>query len=165
MGLSIQDWGAIGEIIGGIAVVATLIYLSIQLKQTSQAVKVSTADTGSTHNAAVWREMIANPELVKILIKGGKDVLSLSEEDYFRYILANNMIMRFFEHQFLLKQQGALPDGFWEGIEVSIAEILGTEGAKYAWQQNNHLYSAEFKTLVAGLNPPSQSILDKPPNE
>jgi len=31
--LTIQDWGTVGEIVGGLAVLITLLYLVIQLKQ------------------------------------------------------------------------------------------------------------------------------------
>ena len=32
--MSIQDWGAIGELVGGVTVMVTLIYLAVQLRQT-----------------------------------------------------------------------------------------------------------------------------------
>ena len=36
MDLSIQDWGAIGELLGAIAVFATLAYLAIQIRQSNE---------------------------------------------------------------------------------------------------------------------------------
>jgi hypothetical protein len=35
--MTIQDWGAIGELVGGAAVVVTLIYLALQVRQNTQA--------------------------------------------------------------------------------------------------------------------------------
>ena len=35
--MTIQDWGAIGEILGAIGVIATLLYLAVQLKQNTKA--------------------------------------------------------------------------------------------------------------------------------
>ena len=32
--MSIQDWGAVGELVGGVTVIVTLIYLAVQLRQT-----------------------------------------------------------------------------------------------------------------------------------
>ena len=163
MDLSIQDWGAIGEIFGGVAVVATLIYLSVQLKQTSAAIKISTAETGTTHNAAVWREIIANPGLACIILKGNENVESLDEEEYMRYMLAINMQLRFFEHQFLLNQQGALPDGFWTGMHGSIRDTIIPIGAKYAWNEQRHLYTPAFREYVDGIEDTSSTyVLSKP---
>ncbi|MEM1434399.1 MAG: hypothetical protein AAGG11_10120 [Pseudomonadota bacterium] len=51
--MSIQDWGAVGELIGGLAVIATLIYLALQIRQntamiTAQAVQASVEATQRT---------------------------------------------------------------------------------------------------------------------
>lgn len=34
--MTIQDWGAIGDLVGGVAVLVTLIYLAIQIKQNTK---------------------------------------------------------------------------------------------------------------------------------
>jgi hypothetical protein len=149
--MTIQDWGAIGEILGGIAVVATLIYLSIQLRQASAAIKISTAETGTTHNAPIWREMIANPELTEPMMRGGSDIQSLDEVEYARFLLGVNMQMRFFEHQFLLHQEGAIHEGFWEGMKQATSEVLGPPGARLAWEEQKHVYSLEFVEMVSSL--------------
>lgn len=39
--MTIQDWGSIGDMIGGIAVVASLVYLSIQIRQNTQQISRS----------------------------------------------------------------------------------------------------------------------------
>ena len=39
--MSIQDWGAIGEIAGAIAVLLTLLYLAKQIKHSSDVAKVT----------------------------------------------------------------------------------------------------------------------------
>ena len=37
--MSIQDWGAIGEFVGGPAVIATLVYLAMQIRQTQRIMR------------------------------------------------------------------------------------------------------------------------------
>jgi len=34
--MTIQDWGAIGELVGGVAVIVTLIYLALQVRQNTR---------------------------------------------------------------------------------------------------------------------------------
>lgn len=72
--------GSLGEVIGALAVVATLIYLAIQTKQTKEAVElgsaVSTQDLYSN-----WRTtLLENPHIAKIIVtanSGGE----LTEEE------------------------------------------------------------------------------------
>ena len=41
--LTIQDWGALGEMIGSIAIIISLIYLVLQIRQNTKATKVATS--------------------------------------------------------------------------------------------------------------------------
>jgi len=62
MELNIQDWGAVGEMVGGFAVVLTLTYLARQLRQSSKALQITNSDAASAMNAEVFQELISNPE-------------------------------------------------------------------------------------------------------
>ncbi len=159
--MNIQDFGAIGEVVGGIAVVATLIYLSIQLKQASTAIRISTAETGTTHNASVYREIVANQELADLMIRGGSDFESLSDGEYLRYALAVNMQMRFFEHQYHLNSQDALPSGFWDGMVNAIAETLSSPGSQIVWQKQKHVYSSSFADFVSSLEASDSQLSER----
>ena len=55
MELSIQDLGAIGEMIGAIAVVITLMYLASQINQNTVAVKASAMQSLAVATSEVWR--------------------------------------------------------------------------------------------------------------
>jgi hypothetical protein len=72
--------GAIGEIIGAIAVLATLIYLAIQTRLTRKAVEESSqhAYQQATHTAigmySDWRRaVLATPQLATIMVKAKKE--------------------------------------------------------------------------------------------
>lgn len=39
--MTLQDWGSLGEVISGMAVLVTLIYLAIQTRQNTLAVRAS----------------------------------------------------------------------------------------------------------------------------
>ena len=41
--MSIQEWAAIGEIVSAIAIVVSLIYVSVQLRQNTRATRVVTS--------------------------------------------------------------------------------------------------------------------------
>ena len=85
MDLTMQDWGAVGELVGAIAVVATLIYLSIQLRQTADSVRSSVAAVGSGVMTQVWQLTIDKPELADMLQRGNQDAQDLSDNEFFRY--------------------------------------------------------------------------------
>ena len=51
--MTIQDWGAIGEIAGALLVGFTLIYLAIQLRQNTISV-----ETSASRSDRVWRCLV-----------------------------------------------------------------------------------------------------------
>ncbi len=77
--MSIQDWGAVGEIVGAIAVVVTLLYLTTQIRQNTRSLR--NAASSSINDALLqlnsrWAE---NPDgLVEIWVRGCADLGSLT---------------------------------------------------------------------------------------
>ena len=83
--MSIQDWGAIGEVIGAAAVVVTLLYLTVQLRQNTRSMQ-----SASFHGAVRTLNdfnlgMAHDAELSRIWDCGAKDPESLSAEEWLRF--------------------------------------------------------------------------------
>jgi hypothetical protein len=73
--------GAVGEIVGAGAVVATLIYLSVQMRLSRQATEVQSTYS-SVERYANWRtHLIQNPELALIVAKANRGEPLQDEED------------------------------------------------------------------------------------
>ena len=76
---------AIGEILAAIAVVVTLIYLSKQIRQNSQAVQIS-ALRDATEQWNRWSEVLAtSSELADKVVRGNNSYRQLPEVDAIRY--------------------------------------------------------------------------------
>ena len=78
--MTIQDWGAIGELVGAFAVLATLIYLSLQIKQSSKTQRAQTHQQMSSDRATNLRLIIENPELRTAIAKAAAGE-SLTEDE------------------------------------------------------------------------------------
>ena len=96
--MTIQEWGAIGEILGGIAVVASLVYLAMQIRQNTRQLSLSikAADLAAfERNVASGnrvREMfILNPEITGLYQRGLSGYRDLADEEKLRFdmILSN----------------------------------------------------------------------------
>ena len=73
--MSIQDWAAIAEIIGAVAVVASLVYLAVQIRQNTHGLSMTLK---STELAAFERNVEAGNRIREIFILN-PDVLELYE--------------------------------------------------------------------------------------
>lgn len=69
---SIQDIGAIGELIGSIAVLITLIYLAVQVQFAKQNLKRSVSQERMATSIALQRSRVTNEELRRAYLKTGE---------------------------------------------------------------------------------------------
>jgi hypothetical protein len=77
--------GALGQLLGAVAVVATLIYIAREVRQNGRSLSISALrDTTARWNH--WSEMIATSTgLAEIVSKGNKSYDNLSESESLRY--------------------------------------------------------------------------------
>ncbi len=143
--------GAIGEILGSFAVLLTLVYLAVQLRQTYAAIKVSSANTIANTTGQVWIEMITNEDFVDLILKGNGGLANLSANERTRFVMYNSVTMRFFENQFSAMEQGALSAAVWEGQKRAIQQALETSGVQEAWAINREFLSEDFVAMVDSL--------------
>ena len=83
-----MDWtavGAIGEVAGAIAVFATLLYLSIQVREANKHAELE-ALRYTLNGANEWcDQVIASNEMASILTRGREDIASLSQDERVRF--------------------------------------------------------------------------------
>ena len=71
--MSIQDWGAIGEVVSAIGVVLTLIYLTTQIRQNTRQLQ-SQGHQGMTESYnALLAQLLADESLFKTAVRGTQD--------------------------------------------------------------------------------------------
>ncbi len=95
--MSIQDWGAIGEIVGALAVVASLIYLAAQIRQNTRQIslnlesaKLAAFEQNVEAGNRAREVLIADPAVAELFLRGLADYRNLPTTDRFRC----NMLFR-----------------------------------------------------------------------
>ena len=81
--MTIQDWGAIGEIVGGVGVIVTLLYLATQIRQNTKQVASSSLQAMSQRVEARMMAAAANSEFANI-IRRWRDGEELTEDELFQ---------------------------------------------------------------------------------
>jgi hypothetical protein len=130
--MSVQDLGAIGELLAAIATLATLVYLARQIRQNTKAIKGSTLNAITQHKqfeirwsseiGAVYRKSIESPES-----------LDETEEFVMTDWLLSSFVAR--ENEYYQYCQGLLDEDNWRSSEKAIRMILGTEFALNWWKE------------------------------
>ena len=81
-----QLLGSLGEFIGSIAVLVTLIYLAAQIRQNTATMKNQAEQESSKWWYDLNREMTYAPEILEIFQQGLKDIEQMSDADRRRFV-------------------------------------------------------------------------------
>jgi len=153
--MTIQDWGALGDMIGGIAVVASLIYLAIQIRQNTQQIAHSietsrlSAFERNIESANRVRELlIRDSDLARLFLRGSEEYDDLDSSEKFRFGLVMSNIMTAFQGAYLRHiSVGGDPLQF-QGTARLIDSILGNAGARVWLDQHEADWRPEFREFI-----------------
>ena len=136
---------AIGEILGAIAVVATLLYLSKQIRQNSMAVQVSAEQWNR------WSEILASShDLAEIVARGNRSYIDLPDADSLRYGAYAQMFFDNAESYRTLVQDHDV-DKDMSVIEEIVRRRIRSKGMSEWWDENTADYDDAFVAWINGL--------------
>jgi len=146
--MTLEQLANIGELVGGLAVVASLIYLAIQIRQNTEIVKGATLST----NTQNWTNLIANatqPEMAEAHVAGalGNDDIDIKQFTQFFYFC--RIMFAAFEDQYYQYRHGSMDEEIYFGYERSLqAQVLLFPGYQMYWEISKEEFSSNFRKRV-----------------
>lgn len=136
--------GAVGETLGAVAVVISLIYVAIQIRQNTHETRMHRTQSLVSANSDVNFQMANNKQLADIFQAGVLDFQQLPGSEQMRFgALTFSAFNRysFAYHQFL---NGQLEEIFWDVIERELLVFLNLPGAHAWWEKDKSRFLPEF---------------------
>jgi hypothetical protein len=144
--------GAIGEIIGAAAVVLSLGYLAVQIRNQNAESRAA-----AMHDISVgWRaasEQFTDGELADIFIKANRDFESLSEADALRFVAGVHSIFRVFEEAYNQHVLGRLDQKIWDAMNRQYAAYLAAPAFRKYSDMRGYQYNEDFQGYVGQIQP------------
>jgi len=119
--------GAIGEIIGAIAVVVTLIYFSLQIRQYNRGLRSSTFHT-TMHEFNQINIQQLDPSLTGLLEQGLADPDSLTETEKHQFGWIMRVYVNIWENMYQQYLEGACPESYWLPYAKQAKVVLDAPG-------------------------------------
>jgi hypothetical protein len=113
--MSLQDFGNLGEFIGAIAVVISLVYLAAQIRQNTRALHSSSYAQSAEQLWLVNLAVAQNSDLARIMAESAADK-PLSPEDTVRLEAALQLYFFGMENLFRQYERGLLDSDTWENV-------------------------------------------------
>jgi hypothetical protein len=146
--LTLEQAYYIGELLGVFAIVASLIYLALQLRQRTKLIRLSTLHHISSLYVSVMDMHSHNQEASDLWFKGLNDFDNLNQGQRTRFMIFMGATMRILNEQFYQWQEGALDKQIWQGMKGPIDDIAQHSGFKAYWEIRCHQFSESFQEYV-----------------
>ncbi len=148
--MTIQELGSLGELIAAIATVITLAYLAIQIRQSAKVTRQAAVHSGVESGLAVRLELIRDPDVAALYLKGLSDRQSLSPEDLLRFNMLMQSIFENLREAFEHYRRGDLDEASWKSQAAVFRWLLAQPGGEWAWKRYAEDH-AEFHEALEAL--------------
>lgn len=140
-----QLLGNLGEFVGAIAVVVTLIYLATQIRQNTNALRMTAASERLERDYEIVLPLIESRSFAEIWLKGGDELSDLDAVDRQRLFFFERRAITLWNHIYQLRTQGLLPDHSWQEQSWIMQNIGRRQSVREAWQMYKGGYEAPFQ--------------------
>lgn len=145
--ISLQDLGNLGEFIGAVGVIITLIYLAVQIRQNTRSVRASTYQV-FTDSFRQFRTMLVSDSRLGLLwTKGLNAPAELSETELGQFDALMMIFFRGVETSFYHAGEGFLDEGSYQGWLDEAVSIGRRPGARGWWGERSGLFNPGFRSF------------------
>ncbi|NKC02178.1 MAG: hypothetical protein GKR90_27265 [Pseudomonadales bacterium] len=144
-----QLLGNYGEFIGSIAVVVTLAYLAVQIRQNSKMMQAQTRSVIAQNTVALFQSI--DVEGSEIFLRGASDGLEVGSAEWFVFQGRVQAALRTYENELFQYEQGLFGEELISTRQTIWASMVGPPGVQAVWQNVKLGYSPAFQQVVDQL--------------
>ena len=146
--MSLEQFANLAEIIGAIAVVVTLIYLAVQLKQNTAGIRATAYQTWLS--ATIAEQSVGqNPAMSEIIATGLFDPASLTEKNWVPFANYCHTFILKAESTYFLQMQGVVEKSVCEKEFERAASFLAVAGPSQWWKAGARTqFTSEFVSMI-----------------
>lgn len=149
--MSLELLGVIAEFVGAIAIIVTLVYLSIQVKDSARASRSAAVTDATTAMQAFYQELGSNSATSKLFLDGLTRPESMPEEAQFQYLMMMHSCFLGFQRSFFLAREGTLDVSLRDSIGTAMHAVNQLPGMHLYWRQRKRYFQPEFVAWVESL--------------
>jgi hypothetical protein len=144
--VSWQAIGAIGELIGGIVVLASLVFLAIQIRRNTQALHLGAAEE-TNRSFAAYAALFTQPGVSRIYRLGLASPEELDEDELITFNALVSTLFNFLAYGHTLRSSGV----GWaneRGLKATAMYVLRQPGGQVWWSRFRVAYDDAFQAYV-----------------
>ena len=149
--VQLESLANLGEIVGAIAVVVSLVYLAVQVRQNTQAQRTENFSRALDRVAAMQASLSQDSDAAVVFAKGVEEPSELSPIERIQFTWAMYELFGAFEFMFLASDTDAIPEEVWQRWSSAVAWWLTFPGVQTWWKVRPIPFTDSFTTYVESL--------------
>jgi hypothetical protein len=146
--MTLNELGSLGEFVGAIAVVISLVYLALQIRQNTRAVQSTIHQAMLDGIMRVSASLSDSGGMARIVQKANDDYENLTDDERIRFEAYADRTVANYETAFHNWQGSMIDPALWRSWSLSILSDLSDPGLRRYWEEKKHLYLIEFTDYV-----------------
>ena len=142
-----MNWDAIGalaELAGAVAVVLSLVYLALQIRENTRSVKIAAMSSFREGGADFMTTLAQNEELSDIYMRGLADPDSLSMSERQRFLWTILLALTHLQESEEFETFGITSNTIRNSVEAQINFFAKQPGFRKIWAEWKHSWSSEL---------------------
>ena len=150
-----MNWAAmvaVAEITGAVGVIASLVYLAIQVRQNTRWLRSSVIESAGFRSSELARNVAVDPELSRLVRAAMSDATFLNEEERWRFRLYLHSAIRNYEISYSHHRDGLLAPQHFAGLCENLRLWVGSPLFEAWWKVSESMFDSGFAELVNELS-------------
>lgn len=145
---TLQALGNLGEFIGAVGVVISLVYLAQQMSQNTTSVRAASFNSMVQNSLRLLEHAFRDSEFAAFLARAEGNPYALSEEEKVRWDAYMTAAFRHFGNLVYQYRVGAIDRQMWESYARTLKQHLRTPSWGEWYRANAHLFSTSLTEQV-----------------
>ena len=151
MKLRLKDIASIAEVIGAFAIIISLIYVGVQVNDSTRAVRSATANETAAAISSWYAEVGVDQHASQVIVDGFANPETLSREETAQFIYLMHGLFLQYQAAYYLSQEGTLDEELRESVTNTILGVRDLPGMRLYWTQRGKLFKPSFREHVDNL--------------
>ena len=144
----VEDLVNTAEIIGGIAVIGSLIFVALQMRESNLNTREANYRQVMQHNIQMGRLVGSDPAIANLYRRGCEDLQQLNADERWQFgSLMMAMFCDFNQHYTMHKLKRLDPE-FWNSIEHNLKFYINRPGVQMWWRKQPFALDASFTKYI-----------------
>jgi hypothetical protein len=148
--MSLSDLASLGSFVSGFAVLTSLIYLALQVRQTERNQQISIRHSRVSRTVELHLAL-ADPAAADAWLHGSASPQEITRTELSQFINLCRALFFHFEDSFYQREEGLLNDAAFETVVGGVRLLARSPGFRTAWKMARPNFGGRFLSFMDGV--------------